>query len=292
MSLSLTLLQAGYCQCPGHLARGRGSWRNIRFPALFALIEHPRFGRLLFDTGYGTAFFRATQRLPYRLYRHATPVTLREEEAAVNQLALRGLRPGDIDHVLVSHFHADHVSALADFPKARFRFFPEAYDHVRGRRGWRALAAAYLPDLMPADFEQRAEPLGESTPLPPEYAPFTEAVDVLGDESLWAVRLPGHARGQMGLLARTEIGEYFLVADASWHSGAIQDNHPPHPLANLIFDDPAAYRMTLGRLHEFSRRRPEVRLVPSHCEETAARCVATPSNSGDAGLSCAPREPW
>ena len=56
------------------------------------------------------------------------------------------------------------------------------------------------------------------------------------------------------------------------------DNHPPHPLANIIFDDPVAYRVTLGRLHEFSRRRPEVRLVPSHCEEAAARYVATPSS--------------
>jgi glyoxylase-like metal-dependent hydrolase (beta-lactamase superfamily II) len=273
MTVKLTLLQAGYCQCPEHLARGRGSWRNIRFPALFALIEHPRFGRLLFDTGYSTAFFTASRQLPYRLYRHLTPVTLREEEAAVNQLAARGLRPGDIEHLLVSHFHADHVSALADFPKASFRYFPEAYAHVRGRRGLKALAAAYLPDLMPPDFEQRAQPLGESRPLPSEYAPFGEGVDVFGDESLWAVRLPGHARGQMGLLARTEAGEYFLVADASWHSGAIHDNHLPHPLANLLFHDPAAYRVTLGRLHEFSRRRPDVKLVPSHCAEAAGRYV-------------------
>ena len=136
------------------------------------------------------------------------------------------------------------------------------------------MAAAYLPDLMPADFEQRAQPLGESRPLPPEYAPFGEGVDVFGDESLWAVRLPGHARGQMGLLARTEAGEYFLVADASWHSGAIRDNHLPHPLANLLFHDPAAYRVTLGRLHALSRRRPEVRLVPAHCGEAAGRYVA------------------
>lgn len=274
MNIKLTLLQSGYCQCPEHVARGRGSWRNIRFPALFALIEHPRAGRLLFDTGYSTAFFRATQRLPYRLYRHATPVTLREEEAAVNQLAARGLRPGDIDQVMVSHFHADHVSALGDFPRARFRFFPEAYAHVRGRRGLKALAAAYLPDLMPPDFEQRAQPLGESQPLPPEYAPFAEGVDVFGDESLWAVRLPGHARGQMGLLARTEAGEFFLVADASWHTGAIRDNHPPHPLANLIFDDALAYRATLGRLHALSRRMPGLAMIPSHCEAAAETVVA------------------
>lgn len=274
MTVTLTLLQAGYCTCPEHLARGRGPWTNTRFPALFALVQHPRFGNLLFDTGYSTEFFRATRPWPYRVYRHMTPVTLREEESAVNQLAARGLRPGDIDHVLISHFHADHVSALKDFPKARYRYFPEAYEHVRGRRGLRALGAAYLPDVMPGDFDARAQPLLQTRPLPPAYAPFREGVDVWGDESLWAVRLPGHAVGQLGLLARTADGlEYFLVADACWHSSAFRDNHPPHPLANLLFANPAAYRYTLGQLHQFHQSAPQVRLIPSHCDEAAARYV-------------------
>ncbi len=273
MTVKLTLLQAGYCECPGHLARGRGTWKNIRFPALFALIEHPRFGRLLFDTGYSTAFFTATAPMPYRLYRHLTPVTLREEELAVNQLAARGLRPGDIEQVVVSHFHADHVSALADFPRARLRYFPEAYAHVRGRRGLKALAAAYLPALMPDDFEQRGQPLLETRPLPPEYAPFAEGADLFGDESVWAVRLPGHAHGQLGLLARTGAGDCFLVADASWHSGAIRDNHLPHPLANVLFDNPAAYRFTLGQLHALHQQRPSLTIIPSHCDEAATRYV-------------------
>lgn len=274
MTVTLTLLSAGYCTCPEHLARGRGPWRPIRFPALFALVEHPRLGRLLFDTGYSTAFFRATQPWPYRLYRWATPVTLREDEAAVHQLAARGLRPGDIDHVLISHFHADHVSALGDFPRARYRFFPAAYAHVRGRRGRPALAVAFLPDLMPRDFDARAAPLEGLRPLPPEFAPLAQGVDLAGDESLWGVPLPGHAVGQMGLLARTPGGNYLLAADAAWHSGALRDNHPPHPLANLLFADPAAYRQTLANLHALHQRAPEVIVIPSHCDEAAARYVA------------------
>lgn len=282
MTVSLTLLSAGYCTCPEHLARGRGPWRGLRFPALFALVEHPRLGRLLFDTGYSTAFFRATRPWPYRLYRWLTPVTLREDEAAVHQLAARGLRPGDIDHLLISHFHADHVSALGDFPRARYRFFPEAYARVRGRRGWPALTAAFLPDLMPRDFDARAAPLEGLRPLPPEYAPLAQGVDLAGDESLWAVPLPGHAAGQVGLLARAADGcTYLLAADAAWHTGAIRDNHPPHPLANLLFADAAAYRQTLADLHALHRRAPEVIVIPSHCDEAAARYVS--------GLGTAPK---
>ena len=271
---SLTLLEAGCCRCPGGLSRGYGSWRSIRFPALFALLEHPRFGPMLFDTGYSDDFFSATQQLPYRLYRTLTPVTLRAEQTAVRQLAARNLAPRDIEHVFISHFHADHVSALKDFPNARYRFWPEAYSAVRGRAGLGALRAAFLPDLMPADFDARAQPLSPAAgrPLPPEYAPFRTGVDVLGDASLFAVRLPGHARGQMGLLARTAAGPtFFLVADACWHSAAYRHNRPPHPLANLIFDNPAEYRQTLGQLHQFHQQSPSIILVPSHCDEAAAK---------------------
>ena len=38
MTVTLTLLSAGYCTCPEHLARGRGPWHHIRFTAMFAMI--------------------------------------------------------------------------------------------------------------------------------------------------------------------------------------------------------------------------------------------------------------
>ncbi|MFM7583574.1 MAG: MBL fold metallo-hydrolase, partial [Caldilinea sp.] len=88
------------------------------------------------------------------------------------------------------------------------------------------------------------------------------------------VALPGHAAGQMGLFVQAEGGErYFLVVDGCWTSHAFRQNAPPHPLANLIFDDPAAYRRTLADLHAFSRRRPDVQIIPAHCAETHARYV-------------------
>ena len=59
-TVTLTLLEAGHCVFPEHITRGRGGLGPVRFPATFALIEHPTAGPLLFDTGYGTAFFSAT----------------------------------------------------------------------------------------------------------------------------------------------------------------------------------------------------------------------------------------
>jgi glyoxylase-like metal-dependent hydrolase (beta-lactamase superfamily II) len=278
-SVKVSIFAAGFCTCPEHIAIQGGRWRNIHFPAMFALFEHPRFGPMLFDTGYSYRFLEETRHFPNRLYRMITPVILREEQLAVNQLAERGLKPSDITRVIISHFHADHVAALRDFPCAQYVYLPSAFESVVKLRGVTALFRGYLPGLLPGDFVERAAPLEFSVlrSLPPEYAPFTLGYDLLGDQSLLAVGLPGHAAGQMGLFARDVSGAtYFFVADAAWLGKSISENRPPHRLANFLFPDPNAYRATLTELHHFQSNRADVHVIPSHCEKILSQYIARP----------------
>ncbi len=273
-SVKVTIFTAGFCTCPEHIAIQAGRWRSIRFPAMFALFEHSRFGAMLFDTGYSYRFFDETRHFPNRLYRNLTPVTLNEEQLALNQLSTLNLKPSDITKIFISHFHADHIAALGDFPRAKYVYLPDAFDSVRNLRGLAALSHAHLPGLIPGDFSERASPIDVSAvrSLPPEFAPFTLGCDLLGDESLLAVELPGHAAGQMGIFARDESGiSYFFVADAAWLGRSISENRAPHPIANLLFPNPSIYRATLTDLHTFQQNRPDIRLIPSHCEMTLAK---------------------
>jgi glyoxylase-like metal-dependent hydrolase (beta-lactamase superfamily II) len=272
-SIRVSILQAGYCACPEHIAIRGGKWSNIHFPAMFALLEHPHLGPMLFDTGYSFAFFRETRSFPNRFYRMLTPVTLNEEQLAVNQLQARGIRPRDITRIFISHFHADHTAALGDFPNASFIYFPSAYAAVAQKSGIAALAHAFIPGLIPANFSERSNPIHPSLAyrLPAEYAPFEQGYDLLGDESMIAVELPGHAWGQMGLFVRAETDEiYFFVADAAWLYRSIAFDRPPHPFANLIFSEPRNYLHTLHQLHLFRQNRPDVHIIPSHCADTLA----------------------
>ena len=66
-----------------------------------------------------------------------------------------GLAPRDVRRVVVSHFHADHVAGLRDFPNADLVALRSAYEDVAGRRGL-GLAVAFVPALMPDDFDRRA----------------------------------------------------------------------------------------------------------------------------------------
>jgi len=276
LSIKLTLLDAGYCIQSEHWVLRGGRRKPIRFPATFALLEHSEFGPILFDTGYAPRFFEATRRFPYSLYAKATPVYLDEHETALRKLQARGIAPTDIQYVLISHFHADHIAGIADFPRARYIYLQAAFEAVQHRRGLRAVLAGFLPGLMPAGFQERSQPLdpGQMQRLPSAYTPFTDGLDLLGDQSIWAVPLPGHAEGHMGLFLQANGQEcYFLAVDACWHSRAYREYILPHPLTRLICSDWAAYRETLAKVHHFHRRRPEVHIILSHCPEVYERYI-------------------
>ena len=56
-TVSLKFFQAGYCTHPQGMVLRGAPWRSAKFPATFALIEHPTIGKVLFDTGYTQRFF-------------------------------------------------------------------------------------------------------------------------------------------------------------------------------------------------------------------------------------------
>lgn len=270
---SLTLLQAGYTTAPEAIILRGGRWQKIKIPALLGLIEHPRRGPILFDTGYGPRFFSETRRWPASLYPKITPVTLAATDTAAAQLAARGIAPADVRFIILSHFHADHVGGLFDFPCAQFIYPAAALAAVRGKSGLAALRAGYLPGLLPPNFLARGRALqpADFGPLPADLAPFERGVDIFGDGSLLGVNLPGHAVGQMGLFLRDESrGPVLLATDACWHSRAYRELLFPHPIINRILPDAAAYQTTLTRLHQLHRRRPDLHIIPSHCPERAA----------------------
>jgi glyoxylase-like metal-dependent hydrolase (beta-lactamase superfamily II) len=129
--------------------------------ALVVLLEHPREGYLLFDTGYAhRRLLAATKSITYRFYRRIAPFFTAPEEAAVSILAERyGITASQIKTIILSHFHPDHLSGLGDFPDARIIACPDGYREASRLHGIRALARGILPDLLPADFLTRAEML-------------------------------------------------------------------------------------------------------------------------------------
>lgn len=274
--LRLQLIQVGSCRHPECVAVSGGRWKPVVFPSLVAVIQHPDAGIILFDTGYAPQFFQATEHLPERLYRWITPVSLPPAQQLLPQLAQLGITPADVRHVFLSHLHADHVAGLCDLPKARIWFAQSAWLATRDLGRLSRLRRGTLSDLLPDDFESRLQPV-EHIPqqaLPAAWRDLGGGHDLIGDGSLWAVPLPGHARGHHGLLLRLESdAELLLVGDATWQ---LRDGRVAAPsfVTRLLCDDWQQQRQTLASLQRLLDADPARLLLPSHCESSLARVQA------------------
>lgn len=270
-TLACRIFDTGHCLATeAHVIRG-GRWRRVECHNLVAALHHPVHGWGLVDAGYASHLRRATERLPWRAYRYATPLRLHERLEAVTQLAAMGVSAGDVRWIVVTHFHADHVSGLRDFPRAAIYASRAAIDDVSSRSGLVAFRRGYMPALLPDDFASRVRDIEQRGG--PDLGPFGRGYDLFGDGTLVAVTLPGHARGQIGVLAETDGGTRFFVADACWQTRGIREQRVPHPITHLFVDQPRVVPVTLAHLKAFSDARPDAVFVPTHCPEAYRREV-------------------
>lgn len=245
----LTPFHTGYCTHPSCIALRGSGFASRCFPSQAWLIES-RAGLVLWDTGYSSHFLEASARGIYRLYPRVTPVTFEPSQALVVQLKARGIAARDISTIVLSHFHADHMAGLRDFPNAQVIASASGWESVRHARGWRALRQAFLPGLVPLDIETRLQFVEQHPllPLPAALRPFETGFDVLGTGELLVVPLPGHAKGHVGAFVAADDGWTLLASDAAWAHEAYTDLIGPSVVSFLVQDNRRAYYDTLGRL--------------------------------------------
>lgn len=263
----------GSCRHPEAMTLRGGSPCPATFPAMIGVIEHPEAGTILFDTGYDAAFLQATQRWPERLYRLATPVELADGGDWGTWLTRHGVLAGEINGVIVSHFHGDHVAGLPGLPGVPIWCARAGLDRIKTGNRLQRVFRGLLSDLVPHDIAVRARFFEDAAAaaLPSDFAPFSDGRDLLGDGSLFAVELPGHCPGHWGLALRTrEDRRVLLAADAAWSRAAIATCTPPPRITTAFLGATPPYRETLSRLNQASLRNPDLAILPSHCAASAA----------------------
>jgi glyoxylase-like metal-dependent hydrolase (beta-lactamase superfamily II) len=275
--VKLYLNYAGHCFAKENDAIQGGRKQKIAFQALWGLIEHPEKGWILYDTGYTERFFNATKRFPNKVYAMMTKVVINPENEVKAQLERHNISAKDIKHVIITHFHADHVAGMLDFPEATFYASRAALTQTLKISKFIAFSKGILKDLHPEDLERRTQVIEDICTLIPDDILGTK-YDLFGDESLMVVPLPGHAAGQVGLLLETATKPYFLIADACWLKKSYEDLTLPNPIVKLFFHSWSDFKKSLNTVHNYHKANPNATIVPTHCSETTDTLVSNEIN--------------
>jgi glyoxylase-like metal-dependent hydrolase (beta-lactamase superfamily II) len=246
----ITAFRVGHCTHPSCMVLKGSGLQSQCFPSRAYLIETSQ-GLYLWDTGYSEHFRDATSHGAYRLYPMVTPVSFGAHDSLHGQLKAYGVQAKDIHTLVMSHFHADHIAGLRDFPNARLLSSSIGWEAVRKLSGLAAVRQAFVPGLLPPDIEARLEfvEAKSSVALPAELAPFTHGWDITGTGDMIVVSLPGHVLGHLGAFVRGDEGWTLLASDAAWLAESYQQLRGPSELSFLIQHNRAAYYATLRKLH-------------------------------------------
>jgi N-acyl homoserine lactone hydrolase len=215
------------------------------------VVEHEG-RRILIDTGEtGTA-----NDVPFAKF------DVRANEELPAALASINLEPGDIDSVVLTHMHGDHMDGAVHLGELPVLVNAEEIAHTRtaGARFFRKVLRQPLPAGV------RFEPMDlDGGP----FGAFVACKPLIDDGRIIVVATPGHTPGHISVLCVDDDGHHVLLAgDATDTLEQLRARRH-----DAVGPKPAVTVATIDRILSHGAQQPTV-FLPSHDPESAARLAA------------------
>ncbi|KIW55919.1 hypothetical protein PV05_04627 [Exophiala xenobiotica] len=194
--------------------------KGTTVPSMCFLIEHPgkkgstnTTARIVFDLGIKRDLTKYVQ--PATQHHITTRQPVYSSADARSSLLSGGLDPAkDIDYVILSHIHWDHIGLPSDYARSKF---------IVGS-GTLYIVENGAPHYPLERIEKGALPVDQTIELPPvpgsdrkhmaataqtdhewqSISTLPDAVDFFGDGSLWIIDAPGHIHGHVNAIMTGE----------------------------------------------------------------------------------------
>jgi glyoxylase-like metal-dependent hydrolase (beta-lactamase superfamily II) len=192
-------------------------WEDDTLPVNAYLVEHPG-GRCLFDAGQTAAAAQPGYFPAWHPFLRLARFELEPSDEVSAQLALIGISPAGIDHVVLSHLHTDHVGGLGTFGSSEVVVAQAEWARAQGVRG---SIRGYLPGHWPDGLRVRTIAMGG-----PSVGPFPESYDLLGDGRLVIVPTPGHTPGHLAMVVYGAGRTWLLAGDLVHNTSELEAAAP------------------------------------------------------------------
>jgi N-acyl homoserine lactone hydrolase len=225
------------------------------------LVRHPSAGAILVDTGlHPSVASDGRQNFGSLGNRFGRP-TLAAREDVPSQLRARGLDPGEVAVVVMTHLHMDHASAISEFPRSTIVVSEAEWRAAASGRvgdGYRRSHYDYAFDYRTVDFDRAS--VGS-------YASFARTFDLFGDGSVRLAFTPGHSAGHISVICRLAQRDFAIGGDAIYLSAQLDGSVAPPPRPQ----DAHNWRRSVQELRLFRSQFPEATITPGHDPEFYSR---------------------
>ena len=228
----------------------------VAIPIPAFLIRHPSAGAILVDTGLHPSVATGGSENFGKLATRLGKPALEPGEDVPAQLRKRGIDPGEVPIVVMTHMHLDHTSAISEFPKSTFVVSEQEWEEAThgsqpAMNGYRRTHFDYAFDYRTIDFDRGGVD---------SYATFGRSFDLFGDGSIRLAFTPGHSAGHMSVIAHLRDRDFVIGGDAMYTYRQLEGDAPlaPRPF------DAHNLRRSLQELRLFRREFPHAVITPGH----------------------------
>jgi glyoxylase-like metal-dependent hydrolase (beta-lactamase superfamily II) len=199
---------------------------KIAVPVAFFLIKHPK-GNVLFDSGNNDRII--TDPSYWGPLAQALGIGRSPDVAIDLQLAKIGVKPTDVNYVVLGHMHLDHAGNVGKFPTATVVYQrDEIINAFWPKPGF---AWSYIT----GDFAVLRNDVGQANPARQKVIELDGDLDLFGDGSIYIHRALSHTPGsQMMVVRLPKSGSVVLTSDACFLMENLQKDLLP--TVSLAYD--------------------------------------------------------
>ncbi|TGM12235.1 MBL fold metallo-hydrolase [Leptospira selangorensis] len=224
----------------------------------FYVMDHPKFGRYVIDTGLADIFRKDKKEWPVSGI-VASQMNLGELKIHTTIKEWLQKEPKKVEGIFLTHLHLDHILGTQDFPAGTSMYTGQ--NEPGDSRFLHLFVQGSTDTLLGHDTS-----LSELNFLGREGSPI-RFLDFFGDQSLYIISVPGHTEGSIAFLIKSTNGVQLVTGDTCHTSWGWLNNVTPGGFTK----DLERNKVSLDLLQAVAAKFPKIQIHPGH------QSIPTPS---------------